>query len=292
MPDTAVVALARGYKNVSGYAALVDRTKSILKLPWYNAVDHDMVILHEGNVPPAHQEFIMRRSSAPHTKFLDIGPAFTKPTHFTEWAAAHCEPTELSERFPHGYKSMCAFWFSLFPEILGKYRSILRVDEDCLVHILEDPFVYRRCPLATVTTDTDEPGVTRGMDAFFADAAEELGLSWEGMSTSHPSTQVMWVDLEWARRSPIVRHIREKVFQTGCFYRNRWGDLSLWGCTLQLAGAQLGSLSGRYFHGSHGKNMSSKPRPGILPVWLISFACLVVVGLLLGGASRRTLELP
>jgi hypothetical protein len=75
----------------------------------------------------------------------------------------------------------------------------------------------------------------------------------------------MLLDIAWAS-APRFAAFRAAVDASGCVWRNRWGDLPLWGAMLMLHGdaaaTQADALGVWYVHGSHDRRAVAPARGG------------------------------
>ena len=267
--------LIRKAERLSQYTSLIERTRAIgLVRALLDAYDH--VIFHDGPIDAVHESHIRQQVGAPlgsRLRFIDVAARFHSRDGIigspTENAIKHGCP--VSTDFPKGYHAMCSFWYNDVPEVLdASYSHLLRIDDDCiLLHaggiLARDPAPHLRAKgvhIAAMPYPGDDPRYTRGLEAFFAKLAQNASHHPERQwSVSHgdrmdipsPYTNVMWLDLAWARSDP-VRSVRDAVDASGCVASNRWGDLILWGATMRLLGEAPPKLIPglTYLHSSHG----------------------------------------
>ena len=92
----------------------------------------DVIIFHEGNVWPSHQEYIQRATSDMPITFVNISTVFQD---FHVVNNPLCPPSILSDQknTPPGYNSMCYFWFVAFRDYVKQYDWMLRFDDDCVL---------------------------------------------------------------------------------------------------------------------------------------------------------------
>jgi hypothetical protein len=260
----AITVLTRVQSDLSKYDQLINRTESLLLRPWTTKY-FDFVIFHEPKMPPSHEEYIRKKlkralesmkSSTSALIFEDVsdligdGIGAMRGKHLST-----CPPTFKSQAFTDGYKGMIYFWYGGFmkTEAAKRYKSFFRIDDD--IRIVDEldqftPQIESRIAAASFFPGSDSDAVTVGMNELFFDIASTLGLGWDPEKIKNPYTNVLWIDLEWAR-SPTIQYVIQKVHESGCILSNRWGDLPLWGATAALAGVNIEVLPLRYYHGSH-----------------------------------------
>ena len=244
-----------------------------------------------------------------------------------------CPATPLSSAFRSGYKSMCWFWYSAFLQYVDAYELILRIDDDCFL-MGAPPWPGRgldsrsgsegfgdnwvsRSPLVSVQDEVmDSMHVTRGMRAFFGHLAERLDAppallprsdeesirAISGSAAAHfpeewdsPYTNVLLYNVALLRSDPRLAWVQRQVGISGCVFRNRWGDLPLWGATRELLGWPTRSLGSRfpYYHGSHWRKarvQCARASYNLYTIWMLTsplaaFRCPAAGG---GTASIRT----
>ena len=121
---------------------------------------------------------------------------------------------------------MCRLWYSAVWKYLRRYDYVLRFDEDnILVHgqWLEDITYF-----GTVKcVPQDSADVTVGLTEFFWNSERRHYEKY------YPYTNVMFVNVQWALTDITVQNMFRAVEDSNCICINRWGDLPLWGETLQ-----------------------------------------------------------
>ena len=252
--------LIRKAERLSQYTGLIERTRAIgLVRALVDAYDH--VIFHDGPMDAAHESHIRQQVGEPlgsRLQFIDVAARFHSRDGLigsaTKNAIKHGCPATLYRS--KGYHAMCSFWYNDIPEVLAvSYSHLLRIDDDCvLLHAggihARDPAPHLRnkgVHIAAMPYSSDDAGYAQGLEAFFAKLAQNVShhpeRRWSAvphtvpgrLAIPSPYTNVMWLDLAWARSDP-VRSVREAVDASGCVASNRWGDLILWGATMRLLG--------------------------------------------------------
>ncbi len=270
--------LIRKAERLSQYTGLIERTRAIgLVRALVDAYDH--VIFHDGPMDAAHESHIRQQVGEPlgsRLQFIDVAARFHSRDGLigsaTKNAIKHGCPATLYRS--KGYHAMCSFWYNDIPEVLAvSYSHLLRIDDDCvLLHAggihARDPAPHLRnkgVHIAAMPYSSDDAGYAQGLEAFFAKLAQNVShhpeRRWSAvphtvpgrLAIPSPYTNVMWLDLAWARSDP-VRSVREAVDASGCVASNRWGDLILWGATMRLLGEAPPKLIPglTYLHSSHG----------------------------------------
>ena len=252
--------LIRKAERLSQYTGLIERTRAIgLVRALVDAYDH--VIFHDGPMDAAHESHIRQQVGEPlgsRLQFIDVAARFHSRDGLigsaTKNAIKHGCPATLYRS--KGYHAMCSFWYNDIPEVLAvSYSHLLRIDDDCV--LLHAGGIHARDPaphlhnkgvhIAAMPYSSDDAGYAQGLEAFFAKLAQNVShhpeRRWSAvphtvpgrLAIPSPYTNVMWLDLAWARSDP-VRSVREAVDASGCVASNRWGDLILWGATMRLLG--------------------------------------------------------
>ena len=81
----------------------------------------------------------------------------------------------------------------------------------------------------------------------------------DGRDWTSPYTNVMLVDLNWARRDATLRAMRASGGRglADGVYGCRWGDLPLWGSALARLELCVDVLDADYDHGSHSERVEA-----------------------------------
>jgi hypothetical protein len=267
-----VVTLAFGHIDILGYnKTLVNRNKSIRDYLWSPSGTPfgsklDVIIFHEGNLWPAHQQYIQSETPEMPITFVNISTIFQE---FRVVNNPFCPPSVLSqlENTPAGYFSMCYFWFYSFRKYVTAYDWMLRLDEDCTlaqdarksVYLLPETVHFASTQWTNLErtnrfdkiTSNYEGMVVRGLRNLTIEFARKHKIFDTVNSWKAPYTNVMYVNLRWLRNHTIIDAYTQAVLETGCIYSNRWGDLPLWGAALLLAGEPTTKIRLAYYHGSH-----------------------------------------
>jgi hypothetical protein len=257
----AITGLVRGYVDLARYQPLIQRNRSILTrlLPALRAgaADTDLILFHEGNIPPAHQAFINQASGATF-RFVDLRR--TAPATGFDPARVCANVIPEMRGFGAGYRHMCHFWFVDFIDYLAGYRFVARIDEDCVIHEFPDLFTEMAAEGVVFTSAgviTDSPEAVVGMTEFsrFFKVSRREPLQGVPLDKTGPMTNLMALDLAYFRAHPAYRDYRRAVTRSGMIYSHRWGDLPLWGEFLAMyvpvQQVRLQSRAISYFHGSH-----------------------------------------
>lgn len=263
-----IAALIRSFPQTKQYdRTIIRRNKAISQyLYWAPTVTSsvDIVIFHEGNLSPAHQQYIQDATPELPIKFVDVGEVFRE---YKDVDVPICPKNKMvSMMFGPGYYSMCFFWFLRFDRYLTNYDWMLRLDDDCILvknvqfHVKEMPNTVHFASslwvnLAEGTSDAirpkDEGGVVVGMRNLTIQFAQEQNLFQDIHSWHAPYTNAMYIDLRWLRNHSVIQKYRQRVEESQCIYSNRWGDLPLWGAAIYLSKEPRYHLRLPYFHGTH-----------------------------------------
>lgn len=259
MFKVAIVVLTRGYTDMRYYKQLIYRNRHIainFYLKLHNKECYDIIILHEGNIPVQHQNYI--QSNSPRL------PLIFKKVEFTKNIAINnclCPPTQLSSSFSIGYKNMCQFWSIDFLHYLSDYNYIIRIDEDC--HILNMPInlieLYNANNImfsSAYYQEKDEYAVTVGLDKFFNEFMKKRNITPHKNTIRCPYTNFMVVNVEYFNKNELIQEVLKFIKDTNCIFSNRWGDLPIWGYILSYLVDEKLYLKDdtiTYLHGSHNK---------------------------------------
>lgn len=230
-----IAVLARG--DPTGQYTLLRRRQAALdKLPWTSSWDH--IIFHEGDIDPD--------DCGIKAIYIDVSKTFQKVRPANVLPRKHPCAEILVSEFSMGYRAMCLFWFDDFISYLDGYSEVMRIDDDCFMDADQHEPTF-------CDTDVFATSYIQGCDdARFVDGMVSLFKSLDSGKNfdecKHPYTNVMWVNLNWARKT---RQAKTPILATRCIDINRWGDLPLWGFYLKLLGCSISPLNLSYVHGSH-----------------------------------------
>lgn len=248
---TAVFCLTRGYPNPAMYSRLVTRNMSIRKLI---GTEPDILLFHEGNVSPGHQQFVVSKTPELKIKWIAV------PFHFPrDVSLAHETLATFYDGscYP-GYHLMCEFHTCDVWDHLKDYDVVLRVDEDCILE--SGPWsnvfscVSPEIPYRTPMFDVETHKLTN--DTF----SEWLADDSKFYDKSMPYTNVFVSRMDiWSR--PDVRAWIERVRESRGCIKYRWGDAPLHGVILKKFGIPHGTMDGyEYYHGSHNLHVNSSAK--------------------------------
>ncbi len=259
----AIVALVRGYEDVTRYEKLIARNRAIVKnvLPKINEAC-DLILFHEGNIP-GHHQFIINEKSGAEFKFIDlrITPPFTAFNKFKE------EKNYVEElaSTTSGYRHMCKFWFMDFIEYLSDYKYVARIDEDILVYSTEDFFLDMSNKNIIFKTPgiLPEPSIACiGLIEFckFILAKNREYEIKVPEQVYAPMTNITLFDVQSIRVDNTFNKFSQDIDRIGAIYTHRWGDHILWYFFLKMyVEENKYQFSGNdisYYHESHDAFMS------------------------------------
>ena len=262
MATIAVVVLTRGYQDFRKYNTLIRRNISIAKN--LGALkDTDILIFHEGNILPQHQEYIAKFTPTLNLIFKCIKEHAFKD----EKREIHMfEPTRA---FGLNYRHMCSFWFVDFWKFVEDYDMILRIDEDCAIEFNIPELFYTLFNKTAVygTWTRDQEFVTVGLNQFTRiflkeNLPEQNNQHIIQHNPSGPYTNVIGLNLKALRENDLLQKYIKKVEIMDCIYTFRWGDLPLWGEALFYfchPNSYSKSNKIKYFHGSHNIYIGGTP---------------------------------
>lgn len=236
----AICCLLRGYNQFSLFEDFLRRCRAIKRnLSQYSGKDlheYDHLIFHEGNISQEYMTILLLKSGL-NLQFVDVSNEFI-------WnissSSSFCKETPLSNSFSDGYKSMCRFWFDGFLRYTERYDYIVRIDEDCVLLNCDIESIIQGLAENSLLYATprvfgkDDINVTQGLSNFVKNYSKLHELNRQYNDSWNPYTNLFFLD-----RNQIVSNLEfmnfcQAVHDTRCIYINRWGDLPLWGCALQL----------------------------------------------------------
>lgn len=228
----AIVVLTKGYITNEKYNMLINRNNLIYD-KFYSLVDpnnYDVIIFHEGNITKEQQEYI--QSKTPKVPLIFTYVKFYKK----EVNNPICKNTNLSNRFPNGYKNMCYFWSISFLNYLEDYNYIIRIDEDCFLDKIDpniiNNYIKSDIMFSSAYYDNNEfSDVIIGMDNLFNNYMKNNNLKPKN-KLSMPYTNFMILNINFFKNNKDVTNILNEIDLSDCIFSNRWGDLPIWGYIL------------------------------------------------------------
>ena len=205
----ALMCLARGRSRPREYAALVSRNVGVAQQRWSASYDH--YIFHEGNVIPAHQDYLRRHAPTLRLRFISMerfwnaSRAIVAARPLEDRAAwAQCPPSALSLRVSIGYKIMCLFHFGEFLRWFTAYEYVLRIDEDCvLLPGQPDPALEAHgfaLAAPSISKPMDFEAFSAGIRGFFGELSAGRGGPNRSAFEDWPTvyTNVLFLNTSWA----------------------------------------------------------------------------------------------
>eukprot|EP01041_Mallomonas_annulata_P001345 gene1345-2595_t len=263
----AITVLIRGDNNKRWNSTnndLAKRNQFIKKYLWIQG-KYDMIIFYTDPISIENKNWLQSQDDLP-IRFIDVSSKYNNAMKPDENPI--CPSNPLTRNFTTGYKSMCHFWFVTFETYLKEYDSMLRIDDDCeitkgsrkdfpppkSVVFSSTHWQHMEFHMADGLSLSHEGGTVTGLRSLSNRFMESRGLTsnwtdWKGWKA--PYTNVMFIRLDWLRTNDIVKAFIETVVESNCIYSNRWGDLSLWGVALLMAGVPPHHLKIPYYHSSH-----------------------------------------
>ena len=246
MNSIAIVALTRGYNEISKYNSLINRNKKLYEHYIENA---DYVLFHEGNIKKEHQDYIQKQTPKLPLKFINVEKSFINfdTRQFDKSAKS----------FKLGYRNMCNFWFCEFWNYVEKYGKIIRIDEDCFIDSdIGDIFKNLDKYLVIYPFwSPDRDRVTKGLNQFTINFFEKYnGMKITPKKPSGPYTNLIAFNLKNLKENDLLKAYIDKVRSSKNIFIYRWGDLPLWGEVLTYIlneNTYYLDKSIKYYHESH-----------------------------------------
>jgi hypothetical protein len=257
----AIVCLTRGYTDLRGYDALIERNRSIYQvINRHRARQYPVIVFHEGNLSPGHQSYIAAQDSNRDLRFVDISPVFQLPEDIRE--------QDLMESWTPGYRLMCRFHSYFIWRYVAPFDYVMRLDEDCiLTSAAFDPIQSLSAAGGDFASAdfTEEPHelTNRTLPLFVIGLAAALqpGISRPRLyNQSFPYTNFYVTRTAFWRQRAVQRFLCA-IVRNPDFIRFRWGDAPVLGIALNMfasdgkvyRASQIG-----YWHGSH--NWAVEPK--------------------------------
>jgi len=244
----AIVCLTRGYGNVLQYETLIKRNHKLFN-NFNKRYDYPLIIFHEGNISPIHQNYIEKNSCDQKLIFVDIQDEFTWPEEIKQIR---------DNRFNLGYRMMCRFHSYFIWEHLKEYDYVLRVDEDGFIkkldynifeHMIEKNLDYMTCRFMeeyhSLTNDTLPQACEKLLDNWTVKDYNQNEKFWI------PYTNLYTVKVSFFMQEKVQSFLKSLTMDPN-FLMNRWGDAPVHGITLKAFGAKTNFIEDCiYEHGSH-----------------------------------------
>lgn len=226
--NNAIVALTRGYEDITKYSDLIKRNNCIYE-HINKELKYPLIIFHEGNITQAHQDYITHCSNGQLLKFVDI-----------------------SECWYGGYEAMCQFQTYHIWNYCKEYDYVMRIDEDC--HITKadsNPFEQAKGLDYLVSKYWAESHSET--NATLPDKVEALTGVSRDVFYNHkfPYTNVGVARVDFFL-SKNINDILYMIAMCPDQRTNRWGDLPVLGCILNIYSDRVGIMNGiTYGHLTH-----------------------------------------
>jgi len=264
MKKIAIAVLTRGYESIEDYNNLIFRNKSIHEFILSKTnLEFDCIIFHEGNITESHQKHISNESpfSLIFKNIKECGDktAFDDSRDLVNKEL--CPPTELSSKFPLGYKHMCYFWSINLFEYLLDYEYVIRIDEDVFIQEIDtkilEAIIDQKIKFAApyICPFLDHPDVMVGLEKLTKEFSEKNNLKINSNISNvfAPNTNMMILNLDYYRDHTIIQNYLLDIKKSHGIYSNRWGDATIWGIITQKLQEDPFYLCDDvvYFHDSH-----------------------------------------
>jgi hypothetical protein len=260
--QSAIVCLTRGYPDVNGYKKLIRRNRSVYETINRNRIrQYPLIIWHQGNIPPAHQRFVLAQEANRDVRFVDVSGAFQLPQGI--------DPSELMESWSVGYRLMCRFHFYHIWQCTQQFDFVMRIDEDCTLRcVVADPIQWlmkHRLDFAAAAFEAESHELTNQTLAPFVN--RYAGSIAPQSHCAEPYNHVFPYTNLYVTRTGFWRHPEVQRFLTAVAFerdsiRLRWGDLPVLGAALNMF-ARAGAIAliphFAYRHGSHHVTVSTVP---------------------------------
>jgi hypothetical protein len=264
MGKIAIAALTRGYKSIDGYDELIKRNQLIYdNIVTKTELSFDCILFHEGDITDEHQTHI-NKSSPLNIVFKNVKEcgdrtAFDDLRNIVNMEL--CPPTELSSRFPLGYKHMCYFWSINLFDYLSEYDYVIRMDEDVFVQEIDvrvlEAIIDQDVKFAVpyICTFLDDSDVMIGLERLTRNFLDKnhLNKNLNIKSVFAPNTNFMILNLNYYRNNRIIQEYLSEIKKSHGIYSNRWGDATIWGIIIYVIQDEPFYLCDDivYLHGSH-----------------------------------------
>jgi len=238
--NVAIFGLVRGYEgNLKKYSDLITRNNSIynhivskLKNPYH------MLLFHEADLTEEDKKFIQKNYQG-ELEFISVDSLFKKYKKTT--------PVD-------GYKIMCKFNMYYLWNYIFEYDYVIRVDEDIEIINFDiktiDSMYKNKVDFSYSKLSFESHIPTNETLPFFIKS--KLGLkNYNFYNHLFPYTNVYVSNTSYWKNKNIQILLKE-VAESHEQLENRWGDLSVLGCVLNIFKSNTQRLSGiKYKHISH-----------------------------------------
>ena len=137
-----------------------------------------------------------------------------------------------------GYKNMCRFWSVGFLEVFEDYKYVIGIDEDVLLQRLDgdiiEKYIRAGVHFGYAHLTSDDQSLIVGLYDFIQSYLKKHNITPHAkLENMHPYTNFMIFDIDYITNNKAIIDILREVDNTVCIFINRWGDLPMWGFTLQ-----------------------------------------------------------
>lgn len=230
----AIVVLTRGYEDVARYQPLKERNRAIYEhINSRVETQYPVVIWHEGNILPSHQDHILENDQNSDVRFVDVSQRFRLPMGV--------DIGLFRENWPMGIRLMGRFNTFDIWQLASEFEYVLRVDEDCVIEqIISDPFLWakqKNIDYAASVYVGEGHELTNATLPHFIDAyLEHLDMTpihGQPYNQCFPYTNLGLARTAFFLQPEVLRLLKVLVSEQD-FYSYRWGDLPVLGVALNL----------------------------------------------------------
>jgi len=250
MMKCAVVGLVKGYSGETHkYEDLINRNIAIHN-SFNKFFNYPLLIFHEDNLISSDQKFIVENSPG-KINFINISNFFKIDNE-----QSYLGKINDIERFDFGYRKMCRFNSLYIWELTKQYDYILRVDEDVIIRKISNNFfkIMKQNNLVFLSGKFVEETHNPTNNTLPNEIKKTLGLkSTKFYNHKFPYTNLYAADVKFWLNKEIHSNLK-KIVESQNQIINRWGDLAILGCFLNIYASKKTSKKFNkleYYHGSH-----------------------------------------
>lgn len=221
----AISALVKGFEHIHQYDMLISRNIHIKNnvLPKLTKYECDVILFHEGNISPHHQQYIVEKSQNLEIKFVDV--------------------SSIRKLFSSGYWFMCRFWAYDFMSLLSDYNFVMRIDDDCdilhideneLHHIFDNDVNYAT---AAVIGSFVEIGVRREMHRNFLNAycvkhRIQREKQFDDVIITYPNFMI--TNIDYYKNYNLATSFLNEIVSDNLTEKIEMGDANIWGIIIDF----------------------------------------------------------
>lgn len=223
--ENAIFTLIKGGSLDVQYNDYSERCKQLRTVLHKN--NYEDIAFHEGNVPSKIQQRLSATYSVRFENVVEYG-GFTLEN--PSWNKTLRGPSEYNI----GYKHMCRFFALQWMHIMRDYNYVMRIDEDVLVHSMQDPFASSHIYSYALLTTEKHDETLDTFQVWMNQYVKSRNLQQYNVKDMY-FTNVFLTKVSFWLQDNVQKFLTD-IDNTGHIYLHRWGDAPIQTAALTLFG--------------------------------------------------------